>query len=95
MPLRKVTELFLVQVAEGRHSSRPHGSLHCPPLYAKVKQAIVRLSPRDSSHSHPWQSSSTDGHFPESECGFWKGCETANMMPFATRQLQEECQQQN
>ena len=57
MPLRTLTELFLVQVAEGSHSSRPHGSLHCPPLYAKVKQAIVGLSPRDSSHSHPWQDS--------------------------------------
>ena len=30
--LRKLTELFSVQMAEGSHSSRPHGSLHCPPL---------------------------------------------------------------
>jgi len=33
-----------------------------------------------------------DGHLSESQCGFRKGCGTADMV-FAARQLQEKCQE--
>ena len=94
MPLRKLTELFLVQVAEGSHFSRPHGSLHCPPLYAKVKQAIVQLSLGIPLIVIPGKILAriffNRWPLPRKRVWLLKG-----LMPFAARQLQEECKEQN
>ena len=62
-------------------------------VHLKVKQEMVRQSRRDSSGGHRWQDPCKNPLQPMASSQR-VGCETANMVPCATRQLQEKCQEQ-
>ena len=71
----------------------PQDPMEASIVHLKVKQAIVRQSRRDSSDGHRSQDPCQNPLQPMATSQRL-GCETANMVPFAARQLQEKCQEQ-